>query len=279
MPCPRCGGISRNSIAPGYWQCTAVIDDPASPRSAWDDADPWRAATHPTRPCGHRYEEGTTFSADPCRCGIHSIGRCVRCDRPVCGFHGGLYEDALHCDDCRQVLLSAIEERKRTAAEQVENTAADIREKLELNAREAVQRAVDGLVASGRPSDALATIEHVNTPRGPGGGAINWYLVKKRMGQGWYVGQLGWRSIDHGPATSTHLVLSEDGRLLEGARYVGPKIRPGRYFSVLRSEVVAVEGGEFHIAQCGNDSVEDLTSGLLEIAAGDPKPLSWAQLP
>jgi hypothetical protein len=279
MPCPRCGGISRKSIAPGHWQCTTVIDDPAFPRSAWDEADPWRAATHPTRPCGHRYEEDPTFSTDPCRCGIHSIGRCVHCGSPVCGFHGRLYEDTLHCDDCRQVFLRAIKERERMATEQAENAAAEIREKLERNARAAVQRAVDGLVASGRRSEALATIEHVNTPRGPGGGAINWYLVKERMGQGWYVGQLEWRSIENGAATSTRLVLSEDGRLLEGARYVGPKIRPGRYLSVFRSEVIAVAGVEFHVAQCGNDSVEDLTSGLLEIAAGDPKPLSWARLP
>src|SRR4029077_11921069 len=51
MPCPNCGGTSRKPIAPGYWECTTVIDDPAFPRSAWDDSDPWRAATHPKRHC------------------------------------------------------------------------------------------------------------------------------------------------------------------------------------------------------------------------------------
>jgi hypothetical protein len=189
------------------------------------------------------------------------------------------YAHALHCDDCRQALLEADGERKREAAERVAIVAAETREKLEQKARGAVQQAVDGLTGSGRRSELLATIEHVNASRGPGGGAINWYLVKERMGQGWYVGQLEWRSIDHGPATSTRLVLSEDGRLLAGARNVGPKIRPGRYLSVFRSEVIAVDGGDFDIARCGSDSLEDLTTGLFEIAAGNPKPSSWARLP
>jgi hypothetical protein len=225
MPCPECGGTDCKPLAPGYWQCTTMVDDPAFPRSAWDEADPWRAATHPRRPCGHRYQDGSPYRRPP-------------------------------------VTAKAETERKREAAERV-----------------AVQRAVDALAGSGRRPGLLATIEHVNTPRGPGGGSINWYLVKEKMGQGWYVGQLEWKSTDHGPATSTRLVLSEDGRLLEGAGYVGPKIRPGRYFSVFRSEVIAVEGSEFDIAHCGSDSLEDLTTGLFEIAAGNPKSSSWARLP
>ena len=281
MPCPSCGGTSRRPIAPGYWECTTVIDDPAFPRSAWDDSDPWRAATHPKRPCSNRYQEGTSVPTEPCRCGIYSIGRCESCNDPVCGDHGRLYADALRCEGCARALFEADQTRKREAVEQAENAAAAERERLEPSAERAIQRAAQALGNSDRPAERLVAVRRKHRPAtgGPGGGspATSWLVIDREMGRGWYVGRFVWTSAD-GAASSARMVLTAGGLLLQGAQLFGQwdekengmtlRVRPGRYFAQFRRGVLAVDPDEFDIGRCKNDSLRDLTSGLLEVAAG-----------
>lgn len=273
MPCPSCGGAHRRSIAPGYWECTTLVDFPEGEKSAWDIWDPWRASINRKRPCGRHYQAGAVVSTEPCRCGIHSIGRCSRCDSPVCGIHGKLYADTLHCNECVRALFEVGQKEKREAAERAERVALAVREQLELSAREAMQRALEGLM-SRRQLEPLATIRRAQTHRGPGGGAINWLAIDRRMGNGWYLGELNWARRDDEVTMSTRMVLAEDGRLL-GSTDFGARVRPGRYFSFLRPKVIAVDGDEFDITQCANESLADLTAGLLEIAAGEPSIARW----
>jgi hypothetical protein len=237
MPCPHCGGAYRKPIEPGYWECTTLVQRPQSEMSAWEVWDPWLASIN-REPCGRRYRDGVVGPIEPPR------------------------------SERAQPLSQAVQEKRREAAERAERAAKVVRENLELNAREATQRAYEHLVSTGRQTESVATIRWVNESKGPGGGAVNWFAVERRMGQGWYLGQFDWTPRDDRAATSTRMVLTEDGRLLEGDKDYGPRIRPGRYLSFLRPKVIPVEKGEFDITRCGNDSLADLAAGLLEIAAG-----------
>jgi hypothetical protein len=50
-------------------------------------------------PCGHTYQErdGRTSSAQPCKCGLFSIGVCARCGTFACGAHGRLAGEHFLC--------------------------------------------------------------------------------------------------------------------------------------------------------------------------------------
>jgi len=136
-----------------------------------------------------------------------------------------------------------------------------------------MQRALEALTLSGRQPEPIATIRRAQTRRGPGGGAINWLAVNRRMGNGWYLGELNW-TRDDDITMSARLVLTEDGRLL-GSTDLGPRVRPGRYFSFLRPKVIVVDGDEFDITQCADESLADLAAGLLKIAAGESTVPRW----
>jgi hypothetical protein len=214
--------------------------------SAWEVWDPWQAAILGGHPCGHSYREGIAKATEPC-------GEYVQAPP----------EEAA--------------ERRREIAEQAQSLAAAMREDLEQRAKEATRRAVARLAGSDSESEPLATIRRINTPRGPGGGAVNWLALKERVGRGWYIGQLDWTCQNDGARVSTRMVLAEDGRLLEGDRGLGPRVRPGRYLSFLRSEVIAIVGLEFDMTRCTNASLEDLATGLLEIASGETHLFPWGQ--
>jgi hypothetical protein len=287
MPCPSCGGTRRNPIAPGYWECTTAIDDPAIVKSAWDVADPWRAATFPQRPCGHRYQDGPVVKSEPCQCGTYSIGRCGRCDEPVCGDHGTPHAGGLHCKRCARALLEEDQRRKREVAD----ARAAAREKLKQSAEEAIRRATEALGNSGRPPERLAVVKRIETSGsgGPGGGrpGTSWLEIEREMGLGWYVGRFVWTARGEGESMSSHLALTEKGGLLEGSGLFGRwdkaeggfhlRVRPGWVFPRFRKPVLAVKPDEFGLERSENDSLGDLTSGLLEIAAGETLIPSWGQ--
>ena len=96
------------------------------------------------------------------------------------------------------------------------------------------------------------------------------------MGNGWYLGELNWTRRDDDVTMGTRLVLTEGGRLL-GSTGFGPRVRPGRYLSFLRSKVIVVDGDEFDITQCADKSLADLAAGLLKIAAGESTVPRWGQ--
>jgi hypothetical protein len=229
-------------------------------------------------------------ATEPCRCGIYSIGRCESCNDPVCGDHEKLYADALRCEGCARALFEADETRKREAVEQAKGAAVAERERLEPSVESAIQRAVEALGNSDRLLERLVAVrwEHRSPTGGPGGGspATSWLVIDREMGRGWYVGRFVWTSAD-GEASTACMVLTEGGLLLKGAQLSGqwgkkdngmtPRVRPGRYFAWLRRGILAVEPDEFDIARCKNESLRDLTSGLLEVAAGEILISSWGQ--
>ncbi|HEY8814829.1 MAG TPA: hypothetical protein VIP57_06970 [Candidatus Dormibacteraeota bacterium] len=174
--------------------------------------------------------------------------------------------------------------------EQAESAAAAEREKLEPSAESAIQRAAEALGNSGRRPERLAAMKRKHRPAtgGPGGGspATSWLVIDREMGQGWYVGRFVWTSAD-GEVSSARMALTEGGLLLQGAQLFGRwdkkengmtlRVRPGRYLAWLRRGVLAVDPDEFEFARCKNDSLRDLTSGLLEIAAGETLISRWGQ--
>jgi hypothetical protein len=213
---------------------------------------------------------------EPCRCGIYSIGRCSRCNSPICGIHAELYADTLHCNDCAQALVEAERRDRQEGAKRTGEAARAVREKLELSVREAMQRALEGLMSSGRQLEPLATISRAYAHSSPGGGGTSWLAIEKRMGNGWYLGELNWTHREGDFNMSVRLILTEDGRLL-GSTGLGPRVRPGRYLSFLKPKVIVVDGDEFDITQCADESLMDLAAGLLKIAAGEPAVPRWGR--
>ncbi len=144
--CPKCGGSSLSQVTPGFFECTslvvvAVIDRP-------DGMGPMPAE----RPCGHRFQVGVAGSADLCRCGRQSIGRCADCARPLCGLEGttrGLFL----CPEC----ISQRDQRRRAeemaAAEQQQAAAARA-----LDEAESRRAAATAALAAAQDADATISV-------------------------------------------------------------------------------------------------------------------------
>ena len=147
--CPKCGGSRLSQITPGFFECMSlvvvgVIDRPGG-------MGPMPAE----RPCGHRFQVRVTGSAELCRCGRQSIGRCADCARPLCGIEGtagGLFL----CPECVSQRDQRRRAEERAAAEQQQ--AATARALAEAERRRAA--AITALKAA---QDADATISVIIT--------------------------------------------------------------------------------------------------------------------
>jgi hypothetical protein len=143
-PCPKCGGSSLTQITPGFFECTslvvvAVIDRPGG-------MGPMPAE----HPCGHRFQVGVASSAELCRCGRQSIGRCADCARPLCGIDGttrGLFL----CPECINQRDQRRRAEERAAAEQQQAAA-------ERTLAEAESRRAAAIAALSAAQGADATI-------------------------------------------------------------------------------------------------------------------------
>lgn len=115
--CPECGGTSREPIAPGYWQCTSVIHEPA----VTVVADPATGGPRPIttvveRICRAQYQEGAVKSEAVCRCGTFAIGLCAECREPVCGIHSSMIDDRRLCDIHASAARAVIREKAEAEA-------------------------------------------------------------------------------------------------------------------------------------------------------------------
>ncbi len=115
--CPKCGGSSLSQITPGFLECTSLVVVGVIHRP--DGMGPMPAEA----PCGHRFQVNVAGSAELCRCGRQSIGRCADCGKPLCGIEGtgrGLFL----CPECVNQRDQRRRAEERAAAEQQQAAAA-----------------------------------------------------------------------------------------------------------------------------------------------------------
>jgi hypothetical protein len=115
MRCPSCGGTQREAIAPGYWRCTstvATVNAAPGPGAANPAYGPAVIGREEHRVCGFTYQEGTRTLNQLCecgsngRCGTFAVGRCVECDRFVCGDHSARHDDQRLCREHWRAAMS-----------------------------------------------------------------------------------------------------------------------------------------------------------------------------
>jgi hypothetical protein len=128
--CPSCGGLDRREIAPGDFEClTQRVVGMVPPQ-----ANGLSVHTPVHRICGCRYQ--VPVSSVTCHCGKYSIGKCSRCDQPVCGRHATESRSLFLCLDCQ----AEDDDASRAAARQA---AVDTISAWEVEARKAVLNVPD----------------------------------------------------------------------------------------------------------------------------------------
>lgn len=214
MSCPRCGGTSRRSISPGFWECTTVLSQLA-PGPGRDHPALGPAVVEQQFPCGHRYQDGEQVGAEPCSsgCGRYAIGHCVDCGSPVCGMCSPHDGDLLCVEDRRQREAPARAAREKAEREQVrynERVRAQIeRSKARSENREIM--AEDYLASMSLLSEALPRLRAHAAAR-----AVPLRSGRRVRAQGWRITDF---SSDNGgnlwdPSASRSLFLTTDGVLV-----------------------------------------------------------------
>src|SRR3954454_6481660 len=185
MACPRCGGTQRIAVAPGYWECTKLVEEFGRP--------PGYTRPIPVRshPCGHRYHEGSGV-AESCACGTFAIGHCQRCGKAVCGDHSGLLAGVRLCTHCFRA--QAEKEQRATEAAKAAQEAERQRERASLieELEAAAGEAPRFLLENGPRTRPIGTIERKQKSHlSPGGGyTVSWTVFDKELGEGWWVAKV-----------------------------------------------------------------------------------------
>lgn len=225
MSCPACGGASAELLAPGLARCSSIIHDSSATGMPPNMGVP--AFIEHSRVCGCEYQvapEAPAGSMDSCSCGTYAIGRCVRCAKPVCGYHSGLHGDERLCTSHinemyqRQNVMQAEERR---AKEQLE---ADERAEVARLIAEFFPRMATagspGLVdlwASGGGSGKSPESKWRTPPRWQGWllGEVSYPVTVNRDGYGTATAVIGvtpdrqWLSVSTRQARKTRWVASE----------------------------------------------------------------------
>src|SRR5690348_2943356 len=105
MPCPVCGGIEREPIAPGYWQCRSSVTRYGTQRVPDPAAPPWLGITvlqtvSWQETCTNTYQEEDGDDGPGAVCGFcttFAIGLCGECGKAVCGLHSTMFETRRVC--------------------------------------------------------------------------------------------------------------------------------------------------------------------------------------
>lgn len=129
MVCPTCGGSERMELAPGYYRCSSVVVDRFGGPG---QTDPRRGPMVIEKPriCGAEYQEGTPSMSDvTCWCGTFPVGRCTRCEVPVCGYHSDMSDRGRLCGNCLE------SDRNAAAAKQAQIAAQQAAEVNDRKAR------------------------------------------------------------------------------------------------------------------------------------------------
>ncbi len=160
MACPRCGGISREPIAPGYWRCLSLVTV-AGPGPGLTNPTGGPLHIAATNLCGCEYQDGPGPTADTCHCGTFAIGFCHTCHTAVCGTHSTMSQDSRRlCGQCVANSRTQAEERRiathATAVEEWERERSAW-------AEDALER-LEGL----EPIARILVTAHAGRPPGPG---------------------------------------------------------------------------------------------------------------
>jgi hypothetical protein len=114
MPCPRCGGLERLLIAPGYYQCktSRIVSVPGPGFGAPPTGQFGPQFVNQPIVCNAMYQEGSAAMQNSplCACGRFVIGLCLECHSWVCGFCSITVNDRLIC---RKHEVQREEERRR----------------------------------------------------------------------------------------------------------------------------------------------------------------------
>lgn len=115
--CPHCGGRQIRQITPSQFECVTPLPTGLAPPEA--------SPTPPMRPCGHLFHIPTAARTAPCSCGRESIGKCIGCERPLCGLHGTGEAEFL-CESCRESRVTQKRMRAEEAARDHELGLVDV---------------------------------------------------------------------------------------------------------------------------------------------------------
>lgn len=111
MPCPQCGGQTRQPLAPGFWRCESLITVTENRLVPDPGMHPALGLLVPMPfsyqvECNHHYQEATSeigagMTESCALCTLFAVGHCAECLRPICGrpAHSGFRGDRLLCRD------------------------------------------------------------------------------------------------------------------------------------------------------------------------------------
>lgn len=200
MACPSCGGTDRRAIAPGYWECTSLVES-SYPTGLHPSGKFGPVHETVASSCGRRYQEGggralTTICQT---CTVFAIGVCAECGVPQCGNCGAHLDGAFLCGGCREVVMEVRREANAAAVAAAEMVKRD--EEAAIERRREARK--EWLVET---SQALAR-------RG-----------RRTHKDGWAVGQRELREINDGGRRFKRweqLVLTADGCLILSLKVPG----------------------------------------------------------
>jgi hypothetical protein len=231
--CPRCGGHDVRLLKAGLLECTSSVVVHVIPPGRQGNP----TAIPVTEPCGHRFE--VAMSAEPCECGLGSLGHCTECGRPVCHLHGTVVERRLLCDRCIAERREALAREQQEAAERAAAEAGERHVAAVQRVRVVAATTAAALSAAGVRQRTLA---RVRTRRR---GVMDPYVwnQSEAVGRGWYIADWAESPLDNAP----HISLRDDGELFwktwrpDGSSH-DPTPVIGHWARVLRTRVVAVDG-------------------------------------
>lgn len=168
MPCPKCGGLDSEPLAPGVWRCrsTVIVQTGGPGLTDYRLGPPVisRAVA-----CGFEYADGSAGHMPLCWCSTYSIGKCSSCQTPVCGLHSALW-DGQHrlCGRCWDERITSRKADEAAALEEArrEKEATDLamrersRMRLSVNAtaRERIAAVLQALGSRGNPGSERITL-------------------------------------------------------------------------------------------------------------------------
>lgn len=262
--CPKCGGLGRRMLAPGYFMCTTTVLRGVIPAGTQGNTSPIPVE----EPCGHRYQEATGAANAPsatCECGIFAVGVCRECERAVCGRHSEVVGIRLACTWCLQEQAAAQARREADKKEQREAAAVEEREAALRALKQQAHATARTLSAAAVPLHRIVIAERQQTrPMHPESRPAVWYVATEEVG-------VGWHALD---SVTEHVILRHDGALFDGIHELedGPYRRLGRHFRSVRAKALAVSGPMRFTEHTSPGQLEYLRRRLSSLASNPSPP-------
>lgn len=148
MPCPNCGSLIRDPIAPGYWRCRAVVPTRMPGPGAFGQQGPHEVLTPVS--CRTEYHEapvgGGAQVSSRCACGTYAIGECAECGTPVCGNCSRMHRGSRLCGVHFNVALQ-VEQMATARAREEQQAREEELHRAKVRAREQLERELTGFAS------------------------------------------------------------------------------------------------------------------------------------